>query len=100
MFSNMATRKATAQKSAAPVATATAPARAAKPATPRVRKVTHAKPAAVAAEAPAVEVAMAEANAHEEIQKIAYGYWTARNFAPGDPMIDWLQAEAEFYSRQ
>lgn len=38
--------------------------------------------------------------AREEIARIAYSYWEARNFAPGDPLLDWLRAEEEFRSRQ
>lgn len=38
--------------------------------------------------------------AREEIARIAYSYWVARNFAPGDPLRDWLRAEEEFRARQ
>jgi hypothetical protein len=37
--------------------------------------------------------------AREEIARIAYSYWVARDFAPGDPLQDWLRAESEFYAR-
>ena len=36
----------------------------------------------------------------EEIARIAYSYYIARNFAPGDPLIDWLRAEDEYRSRR
>jgi len=89
---------------------ATAPVRAAKPktpkttpavefaskavSTPRVKSATHKTDVPVAiveiAETPVV------VNAHEQIAKIAYGYWEARGFQPGSPEEDWLRAEREF----
>lgn len=36
----------------------------------------------------------------EEVARIAYGYWEARSFAPGDPLVDWLRAEDEYRSRR
>ncbi len=36
----------------------------------------------------------------EEIARIAYSYWVARSFGPGDPFIDWLRAEEEYRSRR
>jgi len=85
---------------------AAAPVRAAKPktprtspvvkvaSTPRVKTVKHSKavPAAIAVEAIAV-------NAHEEIAKIAYGYWEARGYQHGSPEQDWLRAEQEYLLR-
>lgn len=62
--------------------------------TPRVKSVKHSK-AAVAA----VTVAAVPANRHEEIAKIAYGYWEARSFQPGSPEQDWLRAEQEYLQR-
>jgi hypothetical protein len=61
---------------------------------PRVKSVKHSK-------AVAVEITMPEhaADAHEQIAKIAYGYWEARGFAPGSPEQDWLLAEQEFLLR-
>ena len=70
---------------------ATVPARVAKP---RVKTVKHSK-AAIAPVA-VIEVETAQLNAHEQIAQIAYGYWEARNFAPGCPEQDWLRAEQEF----
>lgn len=78
---------------------AAAPVRAAKPkttkttATPRVRSVKHSKVTSIAA-APTSETA--PVNTHEEIAKIAYGYWEARGFQPGDPEQDWLLAEQQY----
>ena len=52
--------------------------------------------AAVFDEVPTREVA----DEREEIARIAYSYWEARNFAPGDPLHDWLRAEHEFRVRR
>jgi hypothetical protein len=71
-------------------ATAAAPARAAKPRTPRVTKTKHSKSAA------AVAVPAVMENPQEAISKIAYGYWVARGFQPGNPTEDWLRAEQEY----
>jgi hypothetical protein len=61
---------------------------------PRVKSVKHSKAAAV-------EITMPEhtADTHEQIAKIAYGYWEARGFAPGCPEQDWIRAEQEFLLR-
>lgn len=52
-------------------------------------------------EAPAVLAAAAVSNsaenAHEQIAKIAYGYWAARGFHGGSQAEDWLRAEQEYY---
>jgi hypothetical protein len=71
---------------------ASVPVRAAKPsvANPRVKTVKHSKAASV-------PVAVVEVSAHEQISKIAYGYWAARSFQPGCPEQDWLRAEREFH---
>jgi hypothetical protein len=65
-----------------------APVRAAKP---RVKTVKHSKAAVVE-----VETVSATVGTHDQIAKIAYGYWAARNFQPGSPEQDWLRAEQEF----
>lgn len=31
----------------------------------------------------------------DQIEKLAYSYWEARNFAPGNPEEDWFRAERE-----
>jgi hypothetical protein len=36
----------------------------------------------------------------EEIARIAYSYYAARNFAFGDPLADWVRAEEEYRSRR
>lgn len=36
------------------------------------------------------------ASTQDAIAKLAYGYWQARGFEGGDPMEDWLRAEAEY----
>jgi hypothetical protein len=81
---------------------AAAPMRATKPKTtrtkpvadvsePRVKTVKHSKAAA-----PVVIVETAAISAHEQIAKIAYGYWEARGFQSGSPEQDWLRAEQEY----
>lgn len=57
---------------------------------PRVKSVTHSKTA------PIVIVETSTPGAHDQIAKIAYGYWEARGFQPGSPEQDWLRAEQEF----
>jgi hypothetical protein len=73
---------------------ASAPVRAAKTsiAAPRVKTVKHSK----AASAPVAIVEIEAVSAHDQISKIAYGYWEARGFEPGCPEQDWLRAEQEF----
>ena len=72
---------------------AAAPARTA--AKPRVKTVKHSKAAVVEVETVNVTVS-ATAGTHDQIAKIAYGYWAARNFEAGSPEQDWLRAEQEF----
>jgi len=55
----------------------------------RVKSVKHSK-----VSTPAVAV-----NAHDQIAKIAYGYWEARGFQPGSSEQDWLRAEQEYLLR-
>jgi hypothetical protein len=64
---------------------------ASKPRVSRVKSVTHSKAAAVP-----VAAGMAAVNAHEQIAKIAYGYWESRGYQPGCPEQDWLRAEREY----
>lgn len=79
-----------------------APVRAA--AKPRVKTVKHSKAtsASVATvevetlEVETVEVETVTLSAHDQIAKIAYGYWEARGFEAGSPEQDWLRAEQEF----
>jgi hypothetical protein len=59
-----------------------------KSATPRVRLARH-KPAALAVEAPVM-------NPHDEIARIAYGFWEARGREHGYHEQDWLRAEQEY----
>lgn len=99
-----------------------------KKAAPRAKKVsgeksavkTEAKPKAAPArkravkpvvEAPVVEMPVVEmpvvatavvmsADAfHAEVTRVAYGYWVSRGYAAGDPVADWLRAEAEVRAR-
>jgi hypothetical protein len=75
---------------------ASAPVRAA--AKPRVKTVKHSKAAstpATAVEVETVEVETVTLSAHDQIAKIAYGYWEARGFEAGSPEQDWLRAEQE-----
>lgn len=70
-------------------AIAAAPASVAEPKKPRTTATRRKK-----VDAP-VAVVMTEEQIREEICRVAYGYWVERNYAPGDPMMDWLRAEAE-----
>ena len=69
-----------------------------KSATPRVRLAKH-KAATVAMEAPAVTAPAVTApvlNPHDEIARIAYGFWEARGREHGYHEQDWLRAEQEY----
>jgi len=69
-----------------------------KSATPRVRVAKH-KAATVAMEAPAVTAPAVTApvlNPHDEIARIAYGFWEARGREHGYHEQDWLRAEQEY----
>ena len=63
--------------------------------TQRVTTVKHSKAAAPAA-VETITVETVSMNAHDQIAKIAYGYWEARGFQPGSPEQDWLRAEREY----
>lgn len=63
---------------------------------PRVSAVRHRKPIATVAEPVQLGVEAAPENSREIIAAIAYGYWEARGFQGGNPLEDWLRAEAEF----
>jgi hypothetical protein len=81
---------------------ASAPVRAAKPsaaAKPRVKTVKHSKAAIAPVTVVEVEVETVTLSAHDQIAKIAYGYWEARRFEAGCPEQDWLRAEQEFLDR-
>jgi Protein of unknown function (DUF2934) len=68
-------------------------------ATPRVKTVKHSKAASAPVaiiEVESVEVETVTLSAHDQISKIAYGYWAARSFEAGSPEQDWLRAEQEF----
>jgi len=54
--------------------------------TPRVKSVKHSR----------ISTPVVAINAHDQIAKIAYGYWEARSFQPGSPEQDWLRAEREY----
>jgi hypothetical protein len=109
----MATSKVSTKKNSKSVeksAAITAPVRAAKPRAPRVTSVKHSKatvsevtpetvrPETVRSETVTSEtvVQAARETPHEAIAKIAYGYWRARGYQSGDPVADWLRAEAEY----
>ena len=36
---------------------------------------------------------------YEEVATLAYSYWEARGYQPGNPEADWLKAESELRSR-
>jgi hypothetical protein len=64
-----------------------------KPATKKTPAVKAAEPTVPAETAPAVEVTS------EQIARLAYSFWEARGYAPGDPNQDWLRAERELHAR-
>ncbi|MBY0372481.1 MAG: DUF2934 domain-containing protein [Bryobacteraceae bacterium] len=89
-----------------------------KKAAPRAKKVsgekssekTEAKPKVAPARKRAVKavvetpvvapaVMMSAEEFHAEVTRVAYGYWVSRGYAPGDPVADWLRAEAEVRAR-
>ncbi|HCC57342.1 MAG TPA: hypothetical protein DEQ47_08765 [Solibacterales bacterium] len=47
----------------------------------------------------AATLATTAEEAHQQIAKIAYGYWAARGFQGGSQSEDWLRAEQEYYGR-
>lgn len=65
------------------------------------KKLSAPKPKAAAAthkratKLPADKIAAAPVRAisREQIEKLAYSYWQARNFSGGSPEEDWLHAE-------
>ena len=93
----MAKKQAIAKETAA----AAAPARAAKPKTPRVTAAKHSK--AVPVEPAIVHADTASAGVedhHEAIALIAYSYWESRGHQHGMHEEDWLRAEREFNQRK
>lgn len=96
----MAKKQAIATESAA----AAAPARAAKPKTPRVTAAKHSKAVSVEPLTPPIDAvadgrAVAAEDPRETIAKLAYGYWEARGYAHGNPLEDWVRAENEYKQR-
>lgn len=66
---------------------------------PRTKAVTH-KHKKQEAAGPAMNAAAWTAETiHQEISRIAYGYYEARGYQPGSPDEDWARAEREFWSR-
>jgi len=60
--------------------------------------------APVEADPPAVVMAVEEAPVaaaptQQQIAALAYSYWVARGFEPGDPEQDWLRAERELSAK-
>ena len=70
--------------------------RPARKAAPRVSTAKH-RPAK-SPETP-ISLEMNAENSREIIAAIAYGYWESRGYQGGDPMEDWIRAEAEFNAR-
>ncbi|HEU5022471.1 MAG TPA: DUF2934 domain-containing protein [Bryobacteraceae bacterium] len=64
-----------------------------KSATPRVRMAKH-KAAAVEVETPSAPAPAVDR--HDEIARIAYGFWEARGREHGHHVQDWLRAEQEY----
>jgi hypothetical protein len=68
---------------------------ASQPRVSRVKSVTHSK-AAIAPAVAGVGASIAAATVHEQIAKIAYGYWESRGYQAGCAEQDWLRAEREY----
>ena len=76
-------------------AAAAAPARAAKPKTPRVKAAQHSK----AGSTEPVSSPLLSENPNEVIAQIAYSYWEARGGQGGTDLEDWVRAEHEYRQR-
>jgi hypothetical protein len=48
---------------------------------------------------PAVETAQEAVLDHNEVARLAYSYWVARNYQHGSSVEDWLRAERELLGR-
>lgn len=83
----MPIKKTTEKKSAAKATPAVEIA--SKPRVQRARTVKHSKAAVAVAE-------ISPISAHDQIARIAYGYWEARGFQAGCAEQDWLRAEQDF----
>lgn len=97
----MATKQSASKKTTVEKTTAGA-ARAAQPATSRVKTVKHSKASVAEPLAVMEPVALTTARAEEPqaaIARIAYGYWVERGYQGGSQADDWYRAEAEFRQR-
>jgi len=91
------------------VAAAAAPARAAKPRTTRPAAAKHSKAQTtdpviepteiIEPTEPSVVAGVIGEDRHEQIARIAYGFWEARGYEHGYAREDWLRAEAEYLVR-
>jgi hypothetical protein len=65
-------------------------------------KITPAVPTGVTAKAPQAEkqAFVQTPSLHEQIARLAYSYWEARGYQPGNPQEDWYRAEREILSRR
>jgi len=89
-------RKQVSEKELVVSSSAAAPARRK---TTSVRRIKHATTQPETASASAVEPKAVSEPTREEIAALAYSYWEARGYQPGDPEADWLRAELELSSR-
>lgn len=86
-------------------AAAAAPARAAKPKTPRVKTAQHSKAASIetvatqALSEPASPESTDSEHPHDAIARIAYSLWEDGGCQPGSALEDWERAEHEYRQR-
>jgi len=92
------------QSIATSAAAGAAPARPVNPRTTRSATAKHSKaqaadPVTETIDSTFVVATVFTEDRHEEIAKLAYGFWEARGYEHGYAKEDWLRAEAEFLRR-
>jgi hypothetical protein len=92
-----------AKKTTTAIAAKPAASPATKPAAKRTVAAKHSKVASTPVETKVVAVPVAAVApvviSHDAIAQLAYSYWEARGYQPGNPGEDWARAEAELKQR-